>query len=425
MIKKVILEYSKAFICFIIIFFVVSSIGIGKYVEHQREVIALNDLNYKKSILKAKLNKKCFKENVWPKTIDVESSKYEIKYTFNDQLVTYIKKLLKRYRSDFTSVSVIDNETGKILAVVGYERKGNTFNNHLPFTSTHPTASLFKIVTAAGLLSESSVDSDSIFSYRGRGTTLYKYQLQNKKSRWSRRISLKNAFAYSNNVIFGKAAINNITSKELYVTANKLGFNSRLMTDVRLTRSIFPMAGSRYQLAEFASGFNKKTYISPIHAAVLSSIISNDGVMKYPYFIDKVYSDTGEEIEFNNRNEKIALDSKVCKELRQMMSLTVKRGTARGSFRRFKRYLRNNLEIGGKTGSLTGGVPYGKRDWFTAYARPKNSNLGRGISLSVMNINVEKWYVKSAFLARNIIDYYYSKVAPLRGRKVAALKSFD
>ena len=69
----------------------------------------------------------------------------------------------------------------------------------------------------------------------------------------------------------------------------------------------------------------------------------------------------------------------------------------------------NSLNIGGKTGTITGGLPYGKRDWFVSYAIPKN-NFDKGISLCVMIVNVKKWYIKSPVLAKNIIEYYYSRV---------------
>ena len=94
------------------------------------------------------------------------------------------------------------------------------------------------------------------------------------------------------------------------------------------------------------------------------------------------------------------------------MEATVKKGTARKHFRTLKRKLRNELEIGGKTGSITGGLPYGKRDWFSAFAIPKDKKK-EAISICVMIINFEKWYVRSARLSQDIIQYYYTKVNKL------------
>ena len=97
-------------------------------------------------------------------------------------------------------------------------------------------------------------------------------------------------------------------------------------------------------------------------------------------------------------------------QLSGMMKQTVKSGTARGAFRPWKMKRIKNIEVGGKTGSITGGIPYGKRDWFVSYARPKDLKSDKGISVCVMIVNVKKWYVKSTFLAKKIIQYYYDEL---------------
>jgi hypothetical protein len=92
---------------------------------------------------------------------------------------------------------------------------------------------------------------------------------------------------------------------------------------------------------------------------------------------------------------------------------TITKGTARSSFRR-SLYLLNKLEIGGKTGSITGGEPYGKRDWFVSYAKSLEDKTDKGISICVMIVNQKKWYIKSPLLAKNIMEYYYSTLHPLK-----------
>lgn len=93
--------------------------------------------------------------------------------------------------------------------------------------------------------------------------------------------------------------------------------------------------------------------------------------------------------------------------------MTIDGGTAKRSFRKMRSGYRDVLEIGGKTGSITGGTPYGKRDWFAAYAIPREKIKGKGISISVMNVNVKRWHVKSSMLAKNIIEYYYKNINPV------------
>jgi peptidoglycan glycosyltransferase len=131
--------------------------------------------------------------------------------------------------------------------------------------------------------------------------------------------------------------------------------------------------------------------------------------LKKPSLISRVIDNQTKETVWTPQYklERVLSDQSVS-ELEEMMNFTVDRGTARSSFRGMRRSLRKKLTIGGKTGSITGGVPYGKRDWFVSYAKPKEGN-DAGISVSVMIVNKEKWYIKSAYLAKQVIQYYYDQ----------------
>ena len=378
---------------------------------------------YVLELLKENLNKIHYGENSWPKEISINPGKMaEVEYTFNDKLTKYVKRLLRRYRSDYSAVIVIENSTGEILSAVGHEGINKKYNLDLAFSSSHPSASLFKIVTSAELLKDSEVDNYTRFSYRGKGTTLYKYQLNNKKTRWTRYLSLEKAFSLSNNVVFGKAAINHLNGLELYQMAGDFGFNDDLMDEITLPKSKFEVPKNQYNLAEKASGFNKKTTISPVHAALLASIVANDGVLRYPSVVENLKDPkTGQVLWTNETDSKRVLDYLTAMKLQTMMERVVKKGTGRRVFRRLPRKLTKFLNIGGKTGSITGGTPFGKRDWFSVYAVPKNEKVGKGISIAVMNINIDKWKVKSTELAKDIINYYFKKIVPI-DKKTKELK---
>ena len=170
----------------------------------------------------------------WPNEIQVDDRSFDIVYTFDQDLTNYIKKVLKSYRSDFSSIVVIDNSDGKILAAVDYTRTTKKFGKTLTMSNTHPAASIFKIVTAADLFENSNFDPMSTIDYVGRRSTLYKWQLKKKRNRWMRTETFKKAFAYSNNVAFGKAAIEHITPMSLFNTAERLGFGQSLMKEYDL-----------------------------------------------------------------------------------------------------------------------------------------------------------------------------------------------
>jgi cell division protein FtsI/penicillin-binding protein 2 len=364
---------------------------------------------------KNKFTNTVFQKKTWPLEIESGTGRYRIDYTFNPALENGIRKIINRHKSDYTSVVIIDNATGDVLAAIDHDKNSNEFSHNLAFSATNPAASVFKVVTAANLLEQKEVSYDSNFVYAGKGTTLYKYQLKDKKNKWDRTVSLDQAFAFSNNVIFGKAAINHSSFEKLNKTALKFGFYENLFEEIDIGSSQILMGDENYNLAELASGFNTSTLISPVHGAVIASIIANNGVLKRPRIIKSIFDLKAEKLIWKPEYlRKRTINKDIAQDLSSMMQLTVSKGTARGAFRRIKQK-NKDIEIGGKTGSITGGVPYGKRDWFISYARQRESH-DEGISVCVMIVNVKKWYVKSTYLAKEIIEYYYDEIHENKNR---------
>ena len=356
-----------------------------------------------------KLTHEVFSSSDWPRNFDYKERNYVVDYTLDKDLEDYIRKELRRYSSDYASVVVINNNTGEILSAIDYTRAIKSFGKNLTFSATNPAASIFKVVTGADLIENHDLKSDSPFTYNGRGTTLYKYQLKDKQTRWTRRTNLSRAFASSNNVVFGKAARNFSSFESLTETARKFGFQKDLLQFIDMGQSRLFEDNSKYGLAELASGFNKGTMMSPVHGAVIASVIANGGVLKTPYLIDKITRKDHKRVVWNpSKKLTQAISVEAAQEMRTLMELTVTKGTARSAFRRAKRRKLASIEVGGKTGTLTGGLPYGRRDWFVSYAMPKDGTH-QGISVCVMIVNLEKWYIKSSALAKNIIEYYYSR----------------
>lgn len=350
----------------------------------------------------------------WVNQIDYDSSKFNVHYTFNEELEGFIKKQLALYRPDFTSVVVMDNETGNVIAAVDYGSKRKTYGRDLAFSATHPAASIFKVITAADLLENTHVKTDTDFTFSGRSTTLYKHQLvtpNGRRQRWSRTIDLEKAFASSNNVIFGRSAIENLTPAGLKRMAERFGFNKKLLDGVNLPISVFSLAKDQYNLAEYSSGLNRQTVMSPVHGAVIASVIANAGVLKYPRVIESLEGLSDNKIIYPPiKKDEVVLTPRTAEDMRSLFLATVSKGTARSSFKRSKTLLAK-YEIGGKTGSITGGTPHGKRDWFVSYAKSNEDKTDKGISICVMIVNQKKWYIKSPLLTKNIIEYYYSHIA--------------
>ena len=64
--------------------------------------------------------------------------------------------------------------------------------------------------------------------------------------------------------------------------------------------------------------------------------------------------------------------------------------------------------MGGKTGYLYGDEPRGYHDWFMGYLCVKNPKTGypQKLSIAVLTINKDRWYFKSAWLARKVFEKY-------------------
>lgn len=341
----------------------------------------------------------------FPDSLTIAEKKFKPIYTIDYELEEAILKLLRKYRSDYTSVVVVDNSNGHILAALDMGRFDSKPTRLTSFTPSHPAASIFKIVTAADLLENTHVGNTTQFQFSGRSTTLYKYQLKQEGGRWSRKSDFEKAFAKSNNVIFGKAALDNLSPSGLKSMAEKFGFNRDLVNFVQAKPSVFPLASDQYNLAELASGLNVSTMMSPVHGAAIASIVANKGIMKKPVLIKQLADEKGQVVWESATDQEMVIASATADDLKKMMIATVKEGTARRAFKRSSKKLKD-LEIGGKTGSITGGEPFGKRDWFVAYSK---NDEGRGYSLCVMVVNKKKWYVKSSQLTREILDYIWAR----------------
>lgn len=344
----------------------------------------------------------------------VKGKRLDYELTINYELQDYIFNLLQRFRTPYSAVAVIDNESSKVLALSGYSNDFMKKYNELTLSTTNPGASLFKIISSAALLETGKVNSDTVVLYNGKKTTLYRGQLKDQKNKWTRSSTLKRSFASSNNVVFGKLSQRYLNSKLLLNMAERFNFNNQFLNILHTPVSKYLLADSDYQIAEFGSGFNKLNTISPLHAAFLSTIIANDGVRSNLSIIDNVKID---DVEIDLKQRKLVNQNKykiyshnTARQMKEFMVEAVKQGTGRGVGQILRKSLKKKLMIGAKTGSITGGFPEGKREWVTAFAIPNDSQKGKGISIAVINIIDKKWYVRSSYIAKKVIEYYFSNI---------------
>lgn len=346
--------------------------------------------------------------NDFPSVVTLASDEYEfdaiVHYNIEPELNNYIDDLILRYRPDYTAVVAIQPHTGRIMAMSSYIRS-ESLSQNMAIHSGFPAASIFKIVTAAAAIDTGIASPNSVYKYNGKDTSLYKSNvLRHKNNKWTRNTSLSRAFALSINTVFGRIGVFEVGAQNLQAYANSFGFNRPLPVDIAIESSKTGFrADDEWSIAEAASGYTRKTTISPVHAAMIASVIANDGVLVEPNLIDFAVDTSGPLLYQSDHNAVEILDKKTTDDMRVLMRATVKKGSARKHFRTFFKGPYANLDVGGKTGSLTGRNPSGKTEWFVGYGDSGKDK----IAVAAVVVNKEKWRVKPAYLARKVLEQYF------------------
>lgn len=328
-----------------------------------------------------------------------------LQYSFEPEAQAMMEKLLTQYRPDFGVFVAMDARTGRIITMAS-RTQGDSEGENLALKATFPAASIFKVVTAGAVLDTDKVSPNTRIAFNGANHTLYRRNVVDaKENRWTRRMTIREAFGSSVNTIFGKLGLFYAGPETLRTYAERFHFNHPIRADipVQIGYSRFT-ADDPWSVVSAASGFTQDNTMSPIQGAMIAAAVANDGVMMEPYIVDSVTNAQGESLyQASPRRASIVVGPETARQLRELFEATVQSGTSRKSFRQALRARRfEAVEFGGKTGSLTGLNPRGKCDWFIGYARFGE----RRIAVAALTVNEEKWRVKSATLAQMFLTNY-------------------
>jgi cell division protein FtsI/penicillin-binding protein 2 len=281
--------------------------------------------------------------------------------------------------------AALDPRTGRILALASY--------NEVPerpvafFWKAYPSASLFKIVTAAAAIETGCLEPDSVIDYTGRDHTLYRKDLRQETYSWSNRITLEKAFAKSVNPVFGKIGIHTLGRLTLQEYGSAFFFGLALPGEVPFETSRLQVPEHDLGIAEIASGFNRRTLVTPLHAAWMSALIASDGAAPVPWLVESVRAEGGEEV-YRHREEipVRVLKPKTARDMRTLMEATIRVGTCQKSFRGRSRDSRlRSVVFGGKTGNINNKNDTIKYDWFTGYAMRESGEAPLALSVVVIH----------------------------------------
>lgn len=341
--------------------------------------------------------------------LESQEDKYKLQYTIDSKLQAEAEKLLKNYKPDYGAIFMMDAKTGQVLAMASFDKREPNAKN-LALRASYPAASVFKIVTATTAIDRAGLSPGYTINYNGGNYTLYKKNVMSEKiNRWTRTITLKEAFARSINTAFGRLSLKNFEPTDLSEYANRFMFNQVIPSDFPVDMSIATVPTEKsFAFTEVASGFNKINRMSPVHGAMIAGAIVNDGKMMIPYLVESVHNSQGELVYEGESLEKGQIMSELSADkVKELMGQTILAGTSRKSFRPLVKNKKfKAIAMGGKTGHLTGDNPKGRVDWFVGYAFDDD----RKISLAAVTVNVKYWTVKSSHLGQSMFKKYFDPV---------------
>lgn len=330
----------------------------------------------------------------------------KIEYGFEPEAQEYIEKVLSQYRPDYGVFVAMDAKTGRIIALASRSQNPVVQSENLALRATFPAASIFKVVTAGAVLDTEKVRPDTRIAYNGANHTLYRRNVvDTKENRWTRRITIREAFGSSVNTVFGKLGLFYAGPDTLRNYAEKFHFNLPIRADIPVQTGYSRFtADDPWSVVSAASGFTQDNTMSPVHGAMIAAAVANNGVMMEPYVVESVVDQSGQPIyRAAPRRTATVVGPETARQLRELFEQTILTGTSRKSFRTAVRKRRfENVEFGGKTGSLTGLNPRGKCDWFVGYALFGDNR----VAVAALTVNEEKWRVKSSTLAQMFLTQY-------------------
>lgn len=341
---------------------------------------------------------------------------YDVKLSIDKEAQEAAYKMLG---NDKGAVAAINPKTGEILALVSKPtfnpglidikfEEYNSDNKGTPFVNRaskgyYAPGSVFKIVTAAAAIENKPQITDETFNCVG-GLKIGNYTLSDHGGTVHGKVSLNKAFRVSCNNAFGLIGIE-LGYDKLEDMAERFMFNKEIeVSDIHDSLNIrtgnikIDDENMKALIAQDAIGQHRVT-TNPLHMALITSAIANNGVMMKPYIVKEVRSSDGSIIE-REKHEKLstAVSRETADKIKGYMIETVKSGTA-------TRAKITGVTVGGKTGSAENENHEETHSWFTAFAPAEDPE----IAVAVIVEEGGQGGKRAAEIAREVIKAYLKK----------------
>jgi len=325
------------------------------------------------------------------------------------------------------AIVIVEVKTGRILAWSSYSEDSPA--RDFAAESNVPTASVFKIVTGAGLV-EQGLGPTTRVCYRGGKSRIEAEDLipDERRDKWC--ATLGEAMGRSLNTVFARMASQHLDHDSLESIAKRLGWGRPIPFDVPIVPSGLDLPKEDdTELARSAAGFFHST-MSPFQGANLAATVANGGEMLRLHIVDRVREpqdrkakkksgqgdkDDGDKdggkVVYEGPKERESLgrvmEERTARAVTAMMEHTVDDGTSFKSFHDHAgRALLPDIRIAGKTGTLAETKKNGRLvTWWVGFAPSDKPE----IAVSVLAANRHSWRVKATTIAANMLRVYFSE----------------
>jgi penicillin-binding protein A len=317
-------------------------------------------------------------------------------------LQNYTEEILRKNQVPYGAVVAMEPATGRLLAFVSQSNADSKGSDDAALDASAPAASVFKIITAAALV-DARVDPEQRVCYKGGFHNLDLSDLIDDPRRDAFCTTFQEAMGGSINAVFAKLADRHLNAQTLERYASAFGFGRALPFDARAQTSRAEIPSDRLEFARTAAGF-WHTRMSPLHGALIASTIANDGMMPRVSIVDRIVDSSGKVVrQFQPRPFRQVVPRSTARIIGQMMLRTVTNGTARRAFHdSHGRSFLPDIQVAGKTGTLTQSQPYRAYNWWVGYA-PLDKPT---IAVAALIVNDPLWRIKASFTAREALRYY-------------------
>ncbi len=306
------------------------------------------------------------------------------------------------------AVVLMDVASGKVLVYASHVENGPT--RDLCAEASAPSASVFKVVTAAALVEHAHLGPDTKQCYSGGEQRITAADLVDdpQRDRWC--TTLAGAMGRSINTVFARLARERLTPAQLESMAERFGYGNGLDFDVPVQPGALHIPNEPLEFARTAAGFWNTT-LSPLQAASISAIVAREGEGVRPSIVDQLISPAGAAIWSapETRPARRVISPSTAGQLEAMMEHTVAEGTSYKAFHDPKggAFL-PNIPVAGKTGTLTEGETQRFYTWFTGFAPTHRDPDQRQVAVAALVVNGPSWQVKANVLARDVLRAYFA-----------------